>query len=99
MLNVIEFRKRASISPGPRQQRPPTNAEADIAELAFRVAGLQSRAKDEIGNAILMLDLAVQHARGIAIRVSDPSTKKGFDEHIATIERQIELAREMALKL
>jgi hypothetical protein len=55
--------------------------------------------RGDIGNAILMLDLAAQHAREIAMRVSDPSAKKDFDEHISIIERLLELAREMAFKL
>jgi hypothetical protein len=99
MLNVIAFRKNAAGSPGPGQRRPPVDVEVDIDELAGHVAGLQSKARGEIGNAILMLDLAAQHAREIAVRISDPSVKRAFDEHIAIIERLIELAREMAFKL
>ena len=56
-------------------------------------------AKGEIGNAVLMLDLAAQHAREIAARLADPMARKNFDEHIAMIERLLQLAREMALKL
>ena len=99
MLNIIEFRKSAPGSHGPRRQRPSEDVEAGIAELASCVAGLQSKARGDIGNAILMLDLAAQHARQIALRISDRSAKRDFDEHIAIIERLIELAREMAIKL
>jgi hypothetical protein len=99
MLNIIEFRKSAPGSPGAGRQLPPADVEAGIAELASCVTGLQSKARGDIGNAILMLDLAAQHAREIAMRVSDPSAKKDFDEHISIIERLLELAREMAFKL
>jgi hypothetical protein len=97
MLNVIAFRKSGSRGPG--QQQSPANVEAGIAELASCVTGLQSKARGDIGNAILMLDLAAQHAREIAMRVPDPAAKKDFDEHVSIIERLIELAREMAVKL
>jgi hypothetical protein len=46
-----------------------------------------------------MLDLAAQHAREIAARLMDPTARKNFNEHIATIERLLQLAREMAFKL
>ena len=49
--------------------------------------------------AILMLDLAAQQAREIAMRVPDASAKKNFDEHVAMIERLIKLSREMASRL
>jgi len=99
MLNVIEFRKRAPSSLGPRQQRPPADVETGGAELTRCVSGLRSKARGDIDNAILMLDLAAQHAREIAMRVPDASAKKNFDEHIAMIERLIKLAREMASRL
>src|SRR5665213_1954851 len=99
MLNVIEFRKRVSRSTASGVLRPAATMDADISELASRITGLQSQAKGEIGNAILMLDLAAQHAREIAARVSDTTVRKNFDEHISMIERLLQLAREMAFKL
>jgi len=45
MLNIIEFRKSAPGSHGPRRQRPSEDVEAGIAELASCVAGLQSIAQ------------------------------------------------------
>ena len=99
MLNVIEFRNRAPGARGSGTQRPSAKVDAEFSELASSIIGLQSKAKGEIGNAILMLDLAAQHAREIAKRLSDPSAKKNFDEHISMIERLLDLAREMAFKL
>ena len=46
-----------------------------------------------------MLELAAQHSREIAARLADPTARKNFDEHIAMIERMLQLAREMAFKL
>ena len=98
MLNVLEFRKREACSSESVRRRA-ANANVDLAALASRITGLQSWAKEEIGHAVLMLDLAAQHSREIAARLADPTTRKNFDEHIATIERLLQLAREMAFKL
>jgi hypothetical protein len=99
MLNVLEFRKTESRSPESTAQPLAANTNVDIAALASRITGLQLEAKGEIGNAVLMLDLAAQHAREIAARLMDPTARRNFDEHIATIERLLQLAREMAFKL
>jgi hypothetical protein len=99
MLNVLDFRKRASRSSESTAQPLAANTNVDLAALASRITGLQSEAKGEIGNAVLMLDLAAQHAREIALRLVDPTARKKFDEHIATIERLLQLAREMAFRL
>ena len=94
MLNVINFRERAQRS-GERERHP---ADADIANLASRITSLHSQARGEIDSAVHMLDLAAQHAREIEKWMCDASAKKDFDEHIATIERLLQVAREMALK-
>ena len=99
MLNVINFRKKAPRSTELSAQPPAANANVDIAELASRIMDLQSQAKGEIGNAVLMLDLAARHAREIAARIPDPTARKDFDEHISMIERLLQFAREMAFKL
>jgi hypothetical protein len=99
MLNVLEFRKREPRSSKSIAQQLAANTNVDIAAQVSRITGLQSRAKGEIGHAVLMLDLAAQHARDIAARLVDPMAKKNFDEHIAMIERMLQLARELAFKL
>ncbi len=99
MLNVIDFRDKASRWCRPRRQHQPANVDADISELAFRVTRLQSKAKGEIDNAVMMLDLAAQHARQIAKRACDPKVRGDFDEQIATIDQLLQIARTMALNL
>lgn len=76
MLNVLEFRKRESRCSESTAQPPAANTNTDIAALASRIVGLQSKAKGEIGNAVLMLDLAAQHAREVAARLPDPTARK-----------------------
>jgi hypothetical protein len=99
MLNVIEFREKASRSGGSRRQRAPASVGAGISELASSIIEMQSKANGEIGNAILMLDLAAQHARLIARQIGEPSARNDFDDHIAIIDRLLQTARELALKL
>ena len=99
MLNVIDSREKARRSREQERQSPPATTEADIAELASRITSLHSQARGEIDSAIVMLDLAAQHAREIEKRMCNQSAGKDFDEHVATIERLIQIAREMALKL
>ena len=99
MLNVIDFRKKAPRFGESRLPPQPVNVDADISELACRIVSLQSKAKGEIDNAVVMLDLAAQHARQIAERVCDPKVKHDFDEHIATIDQLLQVARKMALNL
>ena len=99
MLNVIEFREKAPRGRGSVPARAPAVVNADISELARRITRLHSSAKGEIDEAVLMLDLAAQHARLIARQIGEPSAKNDFDEHIATIEQLLQIAREMALQL
>jgi hypothetical protein len=99
MMNVISFRKMAPRSRGPGSLHSPENAGADSSELVLRMADLQSKAKGEVFRAVLMLDLAAQHAHEIAKKIRDPATKQNFDAHISSIEQLLQLARDMAVKL
>ena len=74
-------------------------AGLDAFDLARRVTGLQAKAKEDIRQSILMLDLAAQHARQLATRLRDPTTKASFETHIETIEQLLQLARDMTVKL
>jgi hypothetical protein len=99
MLDARDFWEKAPRSREEQRQSQPANAEADIAELAARITSLHSQARGEIDSAVLMLDLVAQHARQTEKWMCGPSARKDFDEHIATIERLVQIAREMALKL
>jgi hypothetical protein len=99
MLNVVEFRKRAPRARGSGPQCPPADAAPDSSKLASCLEGLRSKAKGDLHNAILMLDLAAQHARQIGKKIGDPALRKTFEEQISTIEQLLQLARDMARKL
>jgi hypothetical protein len=79
------------MSPSPRSV-----AQADISDLTLRAAALQSNAKSGICQSILMLDIAVQHARVLAKQVRDPVAKQRFNAHVATIEELLQMARDAA---
>ena len=97
MSNVVSFRVARSRPSGSRP--PPEALDADIAELASRVTNLQSKAREEIFQSILMLDLAAQQARQIARQICDPVVKQDFSAAITTIELLLQVARNMALRL
>jgi hypothetical protein len=99
MLNVLEFQKRAPRARGAESGPAQASPEADIAELASCVCAMQSMAKQEINQAVLMLDVAAQHAREIAKRMREPSARQKFDENISMIEQLLRLARQLALEL
>ncbi len=99
MLNVTDFREKAPRSREREGQRQPASVDADIADLASRITSLHAQARGEIDSAVLMLGLAAQHAREIEKRMCGPSVRNDFGEHIATIERLLQIAGEMALKL
>jgi len=99
MLNVVSFRQKARLSRESRPECQPAHIDADIPDLVSRIGSLQTKAKGEIRDAILMLDLAAQHARQISRTICDPAAKANFDERLAMIEEMLQTARSMALKL
>jgi hypothetical protein len=58
-----------------------------------------SARREDVFRAILLLDLAAQHARLLVKQTSDPSQRETFEAQISTIEQLLQLARDMALKL
>jgi hypothetical protein len=97
MLNIVDLREatiRRRVSPSPRAAAPVDIS--DISEIEVEAVGLQSKAKDGIGHAILMLDIATQHARQLATHLRDPAAKRRHNAHIAAIEELLQLARKMA---
>ena len=99
MPKVGKFRMRAADPRAPAAHDQAAVADTAAPDYAFRFAELQSKTKREIRNTILLLDLAAQHAREIAMRMSDPDARKVFDGHIASIERSLEIARERVADL
>lgn len=63
------------------------------------VAGQPSVTRESVYRAILLLDLATQQMRVLLRRIADPSRKSNLEAQITAIERSIQHARDMALKL
>jgi hypothetical protein len=99
VLNVVNFHEKASRFRKGATRRSPEGAVPDIPTLVSRVQGLQSKARTELHDAILMLDLAVQHARQLGKIIRDPARKKRFDDELLTIEQLLQLARDKTMEL
>jgi hypothetical protein len=63
------------------------------------VTARQSARREDVFRAILLLDLAAQHARLLVKETPDPSRREIFEAQISTIEQLLQLARDLALKL
>ena len=97
MSNLVDFRRarrlRCSSSPDAVKA-----ANFDI-EPASPNAASTAFTVEEIRRSILMLDLATQHARLVVTRIPDPQARQILIAQIETIERLLQLARDMTLKL
>jgi hypothetical protein len=99
VLNVVNFHEKASRFRKEATRRSPKGAAADIPSLISRVSGLRSKAKTELHDSILMLDLAVQQARQFGKIIRDPARKKRFEDELLTIEELLRLARDKTMEL
>jgi hypothetical protein len=99
VLNVVDFPQRASRYRWRATRRSPEDAVAGICGLVFRFRSLESKAKRELHDAILLLDLAAQHARQLVKAIGDPVLKRLLEGDLLMIEELLQLAREKTLRL
>ena len=99
MLNVVDFPQRASRYRRRATRRSPEEGVADICGLVLRFKSLESKAKRELHDAILLLDLAAQHAHQLVKATNDPALRKLFEDDLLIIEELLQLAREKTLRL
>jgi hypothetical protein len=99
VLNVVDFHEKASRFRKNAPRRSAEGAVADIPSLVARAKGLQLKARTELHDAILMLDLAAQHARQLGKIIRDPALKKRFDDELLTVEELLQLARDKTMEL
>lgn len=97
MLNVVKFPEKSSRFRKSATWRSPEDAIADISGLVFRFRILESKAKTELRDAILLLDLAAQHAHRLV--KADPALRKLFEEDLLIIEELLQLARDKTYRL
>jgi hypothetical protein len=77
----------------------PETAPAIIGAAPSRDSGTLTIVKEEIRLSILMLDLAAQRARVLVGKISDPLRSQNLEARITAIEKQIQVARQMASRL
>ena len=99
MLNVVDFPEKASRYRRRATRRSPEDAIADICGLVFRFKSLESKAKRELHDAILLLDLAAQQAHRLAKAIGDPALRKLFEDDLLIIEELLQLARDKTSRL
>ena len=99
MLNVIKFHESALRFRKDATRRSAKSAVADISILISRFAGLHSKARTELRDAIVLLGLAAQHARQVGQAILDPALKKHFDDELSRIDELLQLARDKTFRL
>jgi hypothetical protein len=63
------------------------------------IASRQSPGSEDVYRAILLLDLAAQHARLLVKHIPDSPRRMNFEAQIAVIDHLLQIARGMALRL
>ncbi|MGC2774731.1 MAG: hypothetical protein WA418_03740 [Bradyrhizobium sp.] len=93
MTNVVPFRSK-TLSSHSSFARP--QGEAAVADAGRRDVARSSRldARDDLRKTIILLDLALQHARELAKLVHDDRVRRAYDRHLSSIENSLRIARE-----
>ena len=99
MLNVVKFEEEAARFRKGVTRRSPEGTVADIPSLVSRFKYLESKAKRELSDVILLLDLAVRHARKLIGILDDPALEKLCKGDLLIIEELLQLARDMSREL
>jgi hypothetical protein len=97
MSNVVDLRRVQYL----RCVSPPGEAKAldlDL-DVASPIVVWRAMAVEQVCNAVLLLDLAAQRARLLVARILDQQERQNLIGQIETVERQLQLARDMARRL
>lgn len=97
MPNVIQLRGGQHL----RSALPPIEAGAwpfDL-EMMSPVVMWHTTVVEEVRRSVLLLDLAAQRVRLIAAQVVDEQSRQTLIGQLDSLERQLEVAREMARRL
>ncbi len=99
MINVVSFPERTSCRRKNATRSPQERAVPDISVLVSDFRGLELKAKRELHEAILLLDLTAVHVGRLVQTIADPVQKKLFEDDLRIIEQLLELARHKAMRL
>ncbi|MGJ4931731.1 hypothetical protein ACQR1I_08575 [Bradyrhizobium sp. HKCCYLS2038] len=94
MTNIVPFRRRAVSDPSLMNSDGKLAAAATGRLGAARVRPPEGQ--DDIRRTIILLDLALQHAREIFGLVRGEQERRIYDRHLASIELSLRIARERA---
>lgn len=97
MPNVIQLRGGQHL----RSALPPSKAGAwplDL-EMTSPVVMWHTTVVEEVRRSVLLLDLAAQRVRLIATQVVNEQSRQTLTVQLDALERQLEVAREMARRL
>jgi hypothetical protein len=92
MSNIIPFRARTVASPAAFVTAH-HQAVAAVAG-ASRLDAARPLVRDDVRKTVLLLDLALQHARELSDLVTEERARRIFDRHLAAIEYSLQIARE-----
>lgn len=97
MPNVIQLRG------GQHLRSAPPSSEADAwlrdPEMMPPVVMWRTTVAEEVRRSVLLLDLAAQRVRLIAAQVVNEQSRQTLTVQLDALERQLEVAREMARRL
>ncbi|BAM88377.1 conserved hypothetical protein [Bradyrhizobium oligotrophicum S58] len=93
MSNIIPFRSRTVPA-----QAAFTTAHAETAVAGVgRLGAARPEApavREDVRKTVLLLDLALQHARELSDFVADARARRTYDRHLASIEYSLQIARD-----
>ena len=99
MLNVVNFPGKTSRLQRSAARPSPDGEVDDAPRPVSPLRGWPSKARSELHDAILMLDLAAQHARQLVDKFSDPRSRKLLEGNLMVIEELLQLARDKTMRL
>ena len=99
VLNVVRFPRKTSRFRKKAMDASQERGLSDFPDLVSRFRGLESKAKRELHDAILLLDLAALHAQRLVRALGDSALKKTFEDDLKLIDELLRLAREKTLQL
>jgi hypothetical protein len=97
MTNIVPFRSKTLSS---RSSFAGPQGEAAVEGADRRDVARSGRldARDDLRKTIILLDLALQHARELASLVDDDRVRQTYDRHLSSIEYSLRIARERLVR-
>ncbi|MCL8485208.1 MULTISPECIES: hypothetical protein [Bradyrhizobium] len=96
MTNILPFRSRTTRSPSHLGAEGEVGVAAVGAARFEPIRSSERSSQDEVRKTIILLDLALQHARELSSMVENDGERWIYDRHLASIELSLQIARERA---